>query len=156
MRSVPIELKRLIADYLFAKVETYNQLIPSEAAAESKRDMHLVNGMRTLCSGDENFLGKRFKISHKMDRQACDQARRNLVFSTLKFRQMHGKWFELPRLISARACLQRFIEATSFSDESFQKHMAKMDTHHAEIVALRRKQSWLHRLSKRERSNRFS
>jgi len=149
MQSLPHEIKMLIADYLFAKVQTYNEQVPCEAAADAKRDMHLVNGVRTLCSNDENFLGTRFKVTHAKDRQACNQARRSLVFTTLKFRQMHGKWFELPRLISARACMQRFIESTSFSNETFQKHMATMDTHHAAIVALRKKQSWLHRLSKR-------
>jgi len=88
MNSIPIEMKCLIADFLFSKEETYNQQTPIDAIKAAKADRDQVIKLRSICNGGFNFLGNRFKISNSLDRLACVQARQNLTFSILKFKRV--------------------------------------------------------------------
>ena len=144
-------MKCLIADFLFSKEETYTQHVPSKAIELAKADREQVIKLRSICVGGFNFLGKRFKISHTLDRLACVQARQNLTFSILKFKHCHNKWFELPRLKSRYTCMKSFVmrHFEYFDTETFKMHNQTVDRLFAEIVSLRRKQSALLRLGKR-------
>jgi hypothetical protein len=151
MNSLPVELKSLIASFLFAEVESYNQHVPCKAIELAMSDRDQVIKLRSLCNGGLNFLGKRFKISHTLDRMACMEARQNLTFSILKFKHCHNKWFALPKLKSDHRCMEAFMMRNFeyFSIETMKAHTATLDRLDGKIVALRRKQAGLLRLSKR-------
>jgi hypothetical protein len=125
--------------------------VPSKAIEFAKADRNQVISLRSLCNGDLNFLGKRFKISHTFDRLACIQARQNLTFSILKFKHCHNKWFALPKLKSGRLAMQHFVERNFdyFSIETTKAHNDTLDRLDLQIVTLRRKQAALLRLGKR-------
>ena len=152
MQCLPIELKCLIVDYLFKPVETYNQLVPSEAAGDARRDMHLIINLRTLCSGEASFLGKRFKVTHTIDKFACNQARQNLVFSILRFKHMDYKLFQMPRLkrevTNFRLFFERYIK--TFSADTVLMHVAKLALLNDDVSALRKRQNCIRRLLKRD------
>ena len=149
--NLPIEMKCLIADFLFSKEETFNQHVPSKAIELAKADREQVIKLRSLCTGSANFLGKRFKISHTLDRLALVQARQQLTFSILKFKHCHNKWFEMPRLKSQHTCMKNFVfrHFEYFDTVTFKMHNQTVDRLFAEIVKLRQKQAALLRLGKR-------
>jgi len=152
MNHLPLELKCLICDYLFKPVETYNQLVPSEASDEAYSDMQLVCKVRVLCNGDGSFLKDRFKVTHVIDKLAINQARRNLVFSILRFKHMDCMLFRLPRLkrevTSHRSFFERYINTCT--KDSLLMHVNKLSKLNDDVSFLRLRQKRIRRLLKRD------
>ncbi len=152
MNTLPCELKSLITDFLFKKVDTYNQSLPSIAADEAKKDLNDLHALRVLCSGDPTFLDGRFKSSSKTkDFAAFTQARRALVSCILMFKHCQLKWFEMPKLKTSRLTMTRFVQRNIeyFSVESFCKHDACITELNSKITELSRSQRVLLQRAKR-------
>ena len=152
MNNLPAQLKSNICDYLFTETETYNQYTPSDAADKAYADLQLVIKLRVLCNGDSNFLKDRFKVTHMVDTKACVQARRNLVFSILRFKHMNYMLFEMPRLKREVTSFGLFFEryVKSFTKDSVLIHVNKLSALNDDVSALRLKQKRIRRLLKRD------
>ena len=152
MNRIPSNIKSNIADFIFAETESYTQYIPAKAIELAKVDLELVCKIRLLCNGDSNFLRNRFKITKTIDTLACTQARKNMVFSILRFKHLDGKWFQLPILKTQKNTFEAFIKRynDSFSDTNFKIHLQTLQTLTDKVTAFRRRQAYILRLLKRD------
>jgi hypothetical protein len=84
--NLPVEIKRLVVDYIFFKKEPYAQGLPADAIKMAVRDLKQLTGLRALCNGDAGFLSGRFKTMKANDRETVAEGRVNLLRAIAKFK----------------------------------------------------------------------
>ncbi len=151
MNRLPVDVKKMIANFFFFSEERYASMLPKDAINRATSDLKTLMGLRALCSGDDSFLNGRFRSIMPRDFDSIMEGRKNMVKSIMRFKHYHVRFFLLPTLKTQRNCLQGFVERNIdlFSDDVFKMHTSRIDSVNAKMDALRRHQRVLLRRSQR-------